>query len=403
MKDISQQILSNYYGLVWLQVATACYGSSGDKKSIPAVIKDFVENSMAAPPDPTNNGEPLEGYWSLDWGPGDTWDNSNLSILCSFRAPRPSFDEAGKPYFFVVGIRGTDTSVGGVALIQQILQDFNAFTQQDWKDVLADAPNPIVSKVPQDIKAKVSTGTAHGFLRIAKQKFSYKGKKVTIVEALDNLLGTYEQTPVIITGHSLGGCQTQVMAAYLAWQLCDTQSTSVGGAVIPHAFAPSTAGDPDFAKLYDTLFPYGGFWFNTLDLVPCGFTELNRIAAPKPYKTPELWTAYKWPLQSTYTFDNKYFDVSNTSVSACPKILVEAADVACKILPSYARPSNNQYEMPGEIPTPERLRKTMNLAQSVDPTSAAQVLMYNHFPQYYSQLVGAVSGVEPYKFAIALS
>jgi len=397
--DITSQLQGTYYGLVHLQIATACYATPGDRSAIPKAVTDFIQNTIAAPPDPTKGGQPLPGYWQVDWGPAATTDNSNLSFICSFRAPKQG-STPGEPYFFAVGIRGTDISTGPLALVRQILQDFNSFTVANWSSVLGSLPNPAQRTVPSGNLGMVATGTAGGIRTIAGLTSSFNGSEVTIAAALGSLLRSYPNKPVVVTGHSLGGCQMQVMAAYLAWQLYGTQTSTVPG-IIPHAFAPSTAGTTAFAATYDTLFGQGGgFWFNSLDLVPCGFVELNRVAAPSPYTTPELWTAYKWPPGSTYTDENgKVIDVSGTPGPAAPVDLVKAANTALKdpLFPHYARPGNNLHRLDGQMPTPDQIAQTINLGK-LSPAGTLAMLEYHHFPQYYAQLVRGISGVQSYNF-----
>ncbi|MGR9014275.1 MAG: hypothetical protein ACU83U_11570, partial [Gammaproteobacteria bacterium] len=106
------------YGLVWLNLANTAYIQQGAKqeKTIidtinyafnPPPSEVYVQN----PPDPNNPGNPLAGYWNVDWGPAITDDNSNLLFLVSFRQgtrPASPSDTQGAPYFFAVVIRGTD-------------------------------------------------------------------------------------------------------------------------------------------------------------------------------------------------------------------------------------------------------------------------------------------------------
>jgi Lipase (class 3) len=394
------------FALVWLGLASMAYIQSGNKNN--AVIAKTLryafnpsDGAIYAPPPPNPSGTgALTGYWQVDWGPGITGDNSNLLYLVSFRQgrrPEPSTQAPGAPYFFAVAIRGTDTHSGPLALIQQIAQDFNAFTLTSLKDTLAAAPNPAQMRGFPD-GGSIAHGSAGGFQRMAALTASYADPKTlaaktgTIADVLLAMADAYPGVPLVVTGHSLGGCQTQIMAAYLQRQLGPRGMT-----LYPNPIAPSTAGNRDFAAYYSTTFPGGHFWFNDKDIVPCGFANLD--------ETLKLWQTCAWPPGSRNPVTGA--DVSNAPGPACPALLTDLVRLVgweIKLL-HYARPSVGLEALQGTIPTPDTLYRFLRgsdpsasddalKAKAMDGTT---MLMWQHFPPAYYEQMAAISGVLPYE------
>lgn len=412
---------STAFGLTWLGLANAAYiqEAATDATVIAQTIRfAFMPTDndiyIQAPPDPTDpSGQTLlSGYWNVDWGPGITNDLSNLIFLVSFRQgtpPAQPTDPQGAPYFFAVCIRGTDTATDDLALLQQILQDFNAFTVTSLAGTFGGAPNPAGTPVPAN-GGHVSTGTAAGFTKLANLVCGYTSpddiaKTGGIAAAVLDYLNFYPGVPLIVTGHSLGGCQTQIVAAYLGWQAAAT-STASANAIYPNAFAPSTAGDATFAAFYDGLFPYGQFWLNTLDVVPCGFANLTTLFS--------LWQTLNWPDGSVDPVTSK--SIAGTPGPTVPQLLLDFDNPVTRAeikLLNYTRPSIGVHAMtPPALPQPQEiLAFLVDMAtppppapppdgptpkQQADATQGTAMLEWQHFMPAYSALVGAVEGVIPY-------
>jgi len=337
-----ETLKGTYYGLVHLTLAAAAYIDEGDLPAITAALTRTITAGLPPLPAPGNPTGTIPGAWVLDWGPGIDADNSNLVYLCSYRQGGPT----GAPLFFAVVIRGTDTSARPLGVLDELKEDLDAFHQVPWVGALSTLPNPYQRAVPQVLEGKTAQGSVDGLGVILGLKAVNNS---TLMDGLMTALAGAPGTPLVVTGHSLGGCQTQIMAAYLNWQ--------VGGlvpAIFPNPFAPPTAGDPAFAATYDSLFPYGNFWFNTLDLVPHAFCDVTGIKA--------LWGQSGGP--------------------DCPDAMKLIIDLLAGDLPPYARPTVGLRQLagsynPGAQPT-----------DLIETAWEAQ-LLYQHFPPCYRTLMVA--------------
>lgn len=395
---------SVHYGLVHFGLATAAYTF----EDFPLGIASQLTGLLAKmPPIPDVPGP---GYWSLDWGPAiytstGALFNDNMIAIVSYRT---GSSPNGVPCFFAVVCRGTDIG-GGIA---QISEDVNAFAQQPWGNVLngtytyGDAANgmtvPSVTSTPppNPAQAVVATGTADGLIAVTNLvEYGQLGSSpaVYLVNALMDLLSQFPGTPVVVTGHSLGGALTQVVAAYLAWQV---SGLSPVPPVIPQAFAPPTAGDPNFIAYYDNLFAAGNqFWVNVNDLVPTAFSSAALLNAGG------MWGLYSWPSgysEWSPTFFGTGTDLlSHTEYTAAQ---IGIAATVAKYIPPYARPSTVQL-MPSAVssltlPTQAEMQAFLT-SQGANPdswTTWASQLMYQHLTPTYYSLVAAVSGVMPYPY-----
>lgn len=384
--DITHALRGTYYGLVHLGLATLAYASESQGSQVVAAVNAILADPVKFPPlpglpdpaNPTAPPVPLNGYWKLDWG-GDVGDNANAIFIISFRqglSPAQAGQE-GAPYFFAVVNRGTDTSAWKGAVAVELFEDLDAFGQTPWATVLGELPNPCQRTVPAGLTGRIANGTAEGLRLVTKFPANWEGQPVTVAGAMAALLAEYPGTPLVVTGHSLGACLTQVVAAYLAWQLYDTQTTALPD-VLPNPFAPPTPGDPQFAAMYDTLFPNGHFWFNTGDLVPCAWTNIAAI--------PSLWGSYTWPQPAGTT------PQPTVSGPGCPLTLEAVEATWGKDVPPYARPTVNQHALMGSLPTQATI---MDFLAACSPKTAwdswGGQLLWQHFPPcYHAQISTAM-------------
>jgi len=181
--------------------------------------------------------------WSVVWGPAVSEFSSNLMYV----AYNATLDT------YAVAIRGTLFSLS-LGCLLDLYEDFDVCSTVPW------------SYPPTD-GAVIAAGTSAGLNDLLR--ITSGGQKLE-----DYLSGVVSaDTPLWVTGHSLGGCLATVLAPYLQNALNPDGSTGV--VVTPYTFAGPTAGNQSFADFYTGLFGDANRYFNTLDLVPMAWQDLD--------------------------------------------------------------------------------------------------------------------------------
>jgi triacylglycerol lipase len=199
-----------------------------------------------------NAGLDEAGYksWQVAWGPALNADRSNLLY-----AVRNS--ETGQ---FAVSIRGSDFSF--------------------WLNWIEDLATirlvPYDEFVPSASKtAQIAFGTAVGLRQLLGMRDGTKSLETFLTAAP-------EGTPILITGHSLGGCLASVLAPCVASWVGSTSSVSV------YTVAAPSPGNEDFAAYYNMMFTLqSGYstafrFFNSLDVVPNAWGSLETVETYYP-------------------------------------------------------------------------------------------------------------------------
>lgn len=232
---------SDFFALCYLMLCQLAY--TDENNGGKAVTQ--ITTLLPTMPVPQGTG----GKWRLGWGPEVTHDNSNLMYAAEF------VTTAGAPAFSVIVIRGTDTQAKPSGIIVQLIEDIGASTQ-------------VLFPEGNTKGAKISIGTKLGF-DILNNFTDSSGR--TVQQYATAFAKANQGAPIVVTGHSLGGCQTTVMAMHLASVVPATST------IVPNSFAAPTAGNQAFINLYQQTFPFCPRWFNTFDLVPMAFAELGSI------------------------------------------------------------------------------------------------------------------------------
>jgi triacylglycerol lipase len=219
-----------------------------------------------------------QGAWQCIWGP--TWDaeDANLVFIASYMEDRI-------PVLAAVVIRGTDVDISDIwSTLIQVFEDLFI---------------PIQSQVPWLINssAHVADGTLDALWTI--QNLSYQspnGQQTTILQFLTTYLSAPENNaPVlVVTGHSLGGCLTTVVAPWLQESL---SAANVRNPIVPTTFAAPTAGNAAFATYFADHFAYAPRYCNSLDVVPDAWWSLealDSIYKPCGVSTPDAVKLGAW-------------------------------------------------------------------------------------------------------------
>ena len=200
------------------------------------------------------------GPWTLKWGPANNAGNLVFVALNSSQN------------VYAVAIRGTvEDDVTG--FLTNILEDLDALSLVPWL-------------YPQTVTgAQIASGT-----NIALAQVIAMTDPVTDLSLLDYLRsvisGSVDQ--VIVTGHSLGGTLSSVVAPWIYDQLPKAGNTGTV-VVTPYTFAAPSAGNQAFVDYYDKLFPNSYRGVNTLDIAPMAWTELGSIQNMYPTPGQLLW------------------------------------------------------------------------------------------------------------------
>jgi hypothetical protein len=200
----------------------------------PTAICDDILNSGIIP-------SPANTQWKCVWGP--CFDQIIAIDALAFVAQNEQSNE------YALVIRGTTPT---------------SFTDWDF-DVDTWPMVPVSPSIPVD-GAMTATGTMDMFQKV----LLLVGSGKTILQYFQSLDPAPQQ--VFVTGHSLGGTLTALMAAYLRFQLPSLP-------VQPYSFAGFTPGNQSLANYLDSIFGNGPAWryYNNLDVAPVVWTSLSAV------------------------------------------------------------------------------------------------------------------------------
>jgi hypothetical protein len=200
-----------------------------------------------------------QGKWQLVWGPA--WETKWNNVVYVAQL-------TGTTTYAVV-IRGTDYTPFGFDTLGQAYEDL-AVGQQV----------PFGYGCPAG--ASVATGTLTGLTELVDQKGFTQGTAPVYEALLEFLISAAPET-IYVTGHSLGGCLSTVLAPWIKFQL---KQGGITPAMFAYTFAAPSAGNLAFADWYTNNSGITSYrFFNTIDLVPMAWSELaemKTLFSPNP-------------------------------------------------------------------------------------------------------------------------
>ncbi len=189
---------------------------------------------------------------------------------------------------YAVAIRGSVIQFSWAAFDNWIYQDLNVATQKDW-------PHTDSAGL-----AKVSEGVYDAWQNLCLLKDTVLHK--TLWQLLDSV--TNRDTPLFITGHSLGGNLATVYASWLVSRFKTEGHSKKNMNVI--TFAAPAAGNTLFAADFNKKFPASMRYENTNDMVPkfpvaSNVGNLGSLYSPAPAAS-EISVGYKFLTIKMSTF-----------------------------------------------------------------------------------------------------
>ena len=199
-------------------------------------------------------GETAGGPWTLKWGPAT---DEGIMIYVA--------QSAGGSWG--VAIRGSLSDDDMAGFFANWFEDADAVTQQPWL-------------YPQSVEgARISSG-----MNDALDEAMGLTDPATDLSLMDFLRSALPAAgaELMVTGHSLGGGLTTVVASWLYDQLPKSGRLS-GFTITPYTFAAPSAGNAAFAAHYDAIFGANSYrCLNTQDIVPMAYTNPGGIQAEYP-------------------------------------------------------------------------------------------------------------------------
>lgn len=189
--------------------------------------------------------------WSVVWGPSLSPTRANMMYVAV----------NGTTNEYAIAFRGTDV--------------------KDFLDLFEDLRTRKLTSYPFLANANIANGTNEAFGILQGMTGFTNGNKDGGTSTLDTFLSSVTPTTLYVTGHSLGGCLSTVVAPWMA------KSGGVASTNIQvYTYAAPSAGDQGFADAFNAMFdaaatpPRAYRYYNTIDVVPNAWQTLTLKGLP---------------------------------------------------------------------------------------------------------------------------
>ena len=229
------------------------------------------------------------GEWEIVWGPCISTSKTKEGTILKKEVTDNAMYLARKKgeENYVLGIAGTNS----ISYTGWFDEDFDVETTQSW-------PLSILDLKETTHKGNIASGTATGFDKLWNMKGN---EKCSLWEYISNNLSNCS---ISVSGHSLGGALTPVMAVGLADKIAESDKVE-NIKISAYPFAGPTPGDVGFANhIADVLEEYHAV-YNEMDIVPLswGCDDLSKI--PSLYDT---FSTEKVPFKGENTMIKNFID-----------------------------------------------------------------------------------------------
>ena len=226
-----------------------------------------------------SNVQGLIGTWIQVWGPIVFSNDQSGATVVADNTMLLVYNEAAN--LFVVGVAGTNA----VSTYGWMQEDFNVSSTVTWKSITGITPALLTDPT-------ISAGTDDGLqilLTMEGPELTVTGNPTaTMLAALNNYISAHSITgaQIAVTGHSLGGALSPVMAMYMQDTLSTWNTAGNVAGIGAYPTAGPTPGNQDFANyLTKHLGANYNSYYNSIDVVPQAWQSSSMETIPQIYGT----------------------------------------------------------------------------------------------------------------------
>ncbi len=228
-------------------------------------VTTIVHQTLSAPA----TQQLLGRGWVPVWGPVVFSNNPQASSVVADNTMMLLYNTA--QHLFVIAIAGTNIK----STYGWFQEDFKVNAIVKWKDITGKSGSAL-----EVIPAAIAEGTNTGLQILTRMKDS---TGMSMIEALSGYLPKVKPgAELAVSGHSLGGALTPVMALYLKDTMTSWNKNHIVKVISAYPTAGPTAGNEAFARAVSKNIVYESR-YNNIDVVPQGWQKSTLARVPEFY------------------------------------------------------------------------------------------------------------------------